>query len=83
MKKTLLFASLMMAAQLNFAQDWKPAGSHILTPWGEKVTAQKPHPEYPRPQLERKEWLNLNGQWFYSVTEIVSPKPKEVDGTIL
>lgn len=43
MKKTLFFASLMMAAQLNFAQDWKPAGSHILTPWarsnGPKATS--------------------------------------------
>lgn len=24
-----------------------------------------PRPEYPRPQLERKEWLNLNGTWTY------------------
>jgi len=24
-----------------------------------------PRPEYPRPQFERSEWLNLNGQWSY------------------
>jgi len=25
--------------------------------------AQQPRPEYPRPQFERKEWINLNGEW--------------------
>ena len=25
-----------------------------------------PRPEYPRPQFERAEWLNLNGVWSYS-----------------
>jgi len=24
-----------------------------------------PRPEYPRPQFERTEWVNLNGQWSY------------------
>lgn len=25
-----------------------------------------PRPEYPRPQFEREEWVNLNGQWSYT-----------------
>ncbi|MBO6172244.1 MAG: beta-glucuronidase [Bacteroidales bacterium] len=25
-----------------------------------------PRPEYPRPQFERKAWVNLNGEWTYS-----------------
>ena len=24
-----------------------------------------PRPEYPRPDFERKEWLNLNGEWAF------------------
>ena len=24
-----------------------------------------PRPEYPRPQFERKDWINLNGEWTY------------------
>lgn len=24
-----------------------------------------PRPEYPRPQFERKDWINLNGQWTF------------------
>jgi len=27
--------------------------------------AQMPRPEYPRPQFERKDWVNLNGEWTY------------------
>lgn len=27
--------------------------------------ASLPRPEYPRPQFERAEWINLNGQWSY------------------
>ncbi len=28
--------------------------------------APVPHPEYPRPQCQRKEWLCLNGMWDYT-----------------
>ena len=28
--------------------------------------AQTPRPEYPRPQFERNEWVNLNGTWTYA-----------------
>ena len=39
--------------------------------------------EYPRPQLERKDWINLNGPWLYSITEEWSNKPSKADGIIL
>ena len=26
----------------------------------------QPRPEYPRPQFERQDWVNLNGQWSYA-----------------
>ncbi|RZK76059.1 MAG: glycoside hydrolase family 2, partial [Pedobacter sp.] len=44
-----------------------------------------PFPEYPRPQLERKEWLCLNGKWDYvggeGVTSALNPaKPLTFDG---
>lgn len=35
----------------------------LLTPWGEVVDRENPLPEYPRPQLVRDSYLNLNGPW--------------------
>ncbi|KAJ6144396.1 hypothetical protein N7470_008291 [Penicillium chermesinum] len=36
----------------------------LTTPWTDKV-GTNPWPEYPRPQLQRSQWQNLNGVWQY------------------
>ncbi|MEU4563200.1 LamG-like jellyroll fold domain-containing protein [Actinoplanes sp. NPDC023936] len=41
----------------------------LTTPWGDRVDERHPLPEYPRPQLIRKDWLNLNGQWEFAGAE--------------
>ena len=41
------------------------AAAALLAP-GINANAQTPRPEYPRPQFERSEWVNLNGTWSYS-----------------
>lgn len=46
---------------------WKPAECPIPTQWSKDVDPQNVHPEYPRPQFERKDWLNLNGLWDLSL----------------
>lgn len=33
---------------------------------GTSFAQPQPRPEYPRPQFERSEWLNLNGEWSYT-----------------
>ena len=63
--------------------NWTPSGNKIKTKWGKNLDPKKVWNEYPRPQLERKDWLNLNGFWFYSITDINSPKPQKFDGKIL
>lgn len=33
---------------------------------GQNAWADVPRPEYPRPQFQRTDWMNLNGTWTYS-----------------
>jgi hypothetical protein len=44
----------------------KPKRPPLSTPWTAHVSKRLPLPEYPRPQLVRGRWLNLNGQWQFS-----------------
>ncbi len=57
--------------------------SPLITPWGEKVTAENAWREYPRPQLQRKEWTNLNGKWDYAITNLRVKAPQTWAGKIL
>ena len=63
--------------------DWKPAGDRLKTRWGINLDPKKIWQEYPRPQLERKDWINLNGPWKYSIRNQGDIDPDEHDGYIL
>jgi hypothetical protein len=45
------------------AAGWKPADGPLKTRWAKDVSPGNALPEYPRPQMVRKEWLSLNGLW--------------------
>lgn len=65
---TYLFCLIAFVQQTVSAQEqWAIAGDRIKTEWAAKVDPTKPLAEYPRPQLTRKSWLNLNGSWQYSI----------------
>ncbi|MBI5295104.1 MAG: hypothetical protein HY869_06480 [Chloroflexi bacterium] len=53
----------------------------MQTPW--TPSTPTPLPEYPRPQLTRPDWLNLNGEWDYAILPKDAPAPKTFDGKIL
>lgn len=55
----------------------------LKTRWFSLVDRNCPLPEYPRPQMVRKNWLCLNGEYDYAVTEADAEKPDEYDGKIL
>ncbi len=46
----------------------KPFQSELITRWGAEVTDENAWTEYPRPQLARDDWQNLNGDWDYAIT---------------
>ncbi len=50
----------------------------MLTPWGEGLDREHPLPEYPRPQLVRDSWLNLNGVWRYAIAPGADADPLAV-----
>ena len=54
----------------------------MLTPWGEALDREHPLPEYPRPQLRRNSYLNLNGIWEYAITK-TAEKPAAMQGKIV
>ena len=54
----------------------------MLTPWGEVLDREHPLPEYPRPQLRRQSYLNLNGIWEYAITK-TPEKPASMQGEIV
>ncbi|MFI5963340.1 LamG-like jellyroll fold domain-containing protein [Streptomyces asoensis] len=46
------------------------ASTHRLTTeWGDRLDKKHPLPEYPRPQLVRSKWQNLNGPWQFAAAK--------------
>ena len=62
-----------------------PPSGVPMTAWGKEISPDKPVlPEYPRPQMVRAEWLNLNGMWDYAITsKAATEAPAKYDGRIL
>jgi beta-galactosidase/beta-glucuronidase len=55
----------------------------ITTRWGQAVTPENAWRSYPRPQLQRDKWLNLNGLWDYAIAKTGTPRPQAMQGKIL
>lgn len=72
MKKVylLLVAVFLLYAGAANAQhkEWHIVEGKIVSPWAEKVDPTNPLPAYPRPQMVRENWQNLNGLWDYVIT---------------
>ena len=54
----------------------------LKTVWGENLNPEAILPEYPRPQLVRENYVNLNGRWDYAITAS-DAEPEHWDGEIL
>ena len=82
----LLFLLLgtLLTAMPHPARAWAPKQGPLSTPWTTQVSRIHPWPEYPRPQLVRTNWLNLNGIWQYQSGAAGDPVPvgKRLSGGI-
>ncbi|MGW4489051.1 glycoside hydrolase family 2 protein [Amycolatopsis sp. NPDC004368] len=58
--------------------EWQRADPPLTTPWTDLVGAGAALPEYPRPQLVRPRWLNLNGVWDYAGWPSSPEEPRPV-----
>ena len=79
----VIAVTFLLAGQLAAtAAEWKPAPGPLMTRWAKDVSPTNALPEYPRPQMVRKDWLNLNGLWDIQLgddteTKILVPYPIE------
>lgn len=55
----------------------------LWTRWGRALDPERVLPEYPRPQLVRDSYLNLNGWWDHAFTRHDAGEPGTYDGRIL
>ncbi|CAN5220433.1 glycoside hydrolase family 2 TIM barrel-domain containing protein [soil metagenome] len=71
--------------EISFAQTdtWKPVEGRIMSKWAEDVDPQNVLPEYPRPNMVRQKWQNLNGIWQYSIRPADENRPAQFEGDIL
>lgn len=64
-------------------QNWQPGEVRLATPWMEKIDFKSVLPEYPRPQMVREEWRNLNGLWDFAVLPKEEARPGRFSDRIL
>jgi beta-galactosidase/beta-glucuronidase len=62
----LLGSFAIGTAPAHAADVWQPKTPPLSTRWTHSVGPNNALPEYPRPQLSRTKWLNLNGLWGYT-----------------
>jgi len=65
LKKTFTLAFFLLFSSFLLAQKWQPKKAPLMTRFAQDVNPNKVLPEYPRPQMVRNKWLNLNGIWQY------------------
>lgn len=64
-------------------RQWQPVTGPLTTRWAAQVSPEQVLSEYPRPQMVRPEWMNLNGLWDYAVRPRADARPQVFDGHIL
>lgn len=86
MQRVAFLALLIVAMNLTAAaadDAWRPADGRLMTRWADDVSPDNALPEYPRPQMVRPDWANLNGLWEYAIRPRDTDRPGPFDGKLL
>ncbi len=84
----VLASIALVNAPANAIVEWHAVNPPLTTPWTHLVGPNNALPDYPRPQMERTRWMNLNGVWEYTARSgqaalATPPPPKEYRERIL
>ena len=81
---TALFLAGLVAQQQPQPAPVSPIpATKMQTRWAAQVTPTRVWREYPRPQLARRNWVNLNGPWTFAIAPGSAPRPATFDREIL
>lgn len=87
MRRMILASALALLLATTALAQQAPADAvytgAITTRWGKAVTPENAWRSYPRPQLQRDKWRNLNGLWDYAIVKAGTPQPQAMQGKIL
>lgn len=82
-KILILGVLLSLCIPVQGQKSWTAVPGTIMSSWAEKVDPKNVLPEYPRPQMLRSAWKNLNGLWSYALTPVGEEVPKKFREKIL
>ncbi|NCI48199.1 glycoside hydrolase family 2 protein [Sediminibacterium soli] len=84
-KELLAVVGLLLCAVVSGQTGWKIVPGKITTAWSVNINPDKVLPEYPRPQMVREDWSNLNGLWQYTIVPAGDTRsfPESYEGNIL
>ncbi len=74
----MLLALAWLPQAASAGEEWSPGRAPLMTRWASEVSPTNSQPEYPRPQLVRSDWQNLNGLWDYAVRPSSLEPPGEI-----
>lgn len=74
-RTSIALVALVACLAHGSTQTWQMKKAPLMTKWASQVDVKAPLPEYPRPQMVRKDWLNLNGLWQFQAGTAADPVP--------
>jgi hypothetical protein len=83
LRNTLFCIVMLASCEPGACRAWQPAAGPLMTRWSRDVSAERVWPEYPRPQMVRQNWVNLNGLWQYAIRPAAEERAEKWDGKIL